>query len=523
MDSEPLDLAVESEQQQLGTLSRRRKTSFAGDVFKLVSGTTVAQALSILVAPLLTRLYAPEAFGLLAVFTSLTGFAGALGCLRYEMAIVLPARDEEAANLLALSLGLGLVIALASAPLLWVVGGPLLRLLKAPELGPYLWLVPVVVLLSGMFLALNAWNSRTKHFGRLSLVRVIGAASTHAAKLGAGYAGYTTGGALVGATVLGSALSTLILGYKIWREDATLFWRSVKRSEILLALRRYAKFPLYSTWASALSIVALNLPSFLLSYFFSPTEVGYYSLGYRLIQTPMVLIGGAMAQVFLQRAAEAKVEGKLAPVVENVLRTLLLLGWFPLLLLTILGQELFAIAFGRPWAEAGLYTQILALSFLMSFIGSPISNLVNVLEKQEAGLYFHLFQVLSRLVALGIGGKLGNIRLALVLLSASGALGWLGFCLYLAKAAGASWHNVRGAAAQALLWGVPILAGLALAQTIGKPRPLVLILLACAGTALYYGLIISHNRPLRAVLSALWREHGIPKNGQEGGPLDHAL
>lgn len=50
------------------SIATRRKTSFAGDVMKLVSGTTFAQVVGVLASPLLTRLYAPEAFGASALF-----------------------------------------------------------------------------------------------------------------------------------------------------------------------------------------------------------------------------------------------------------------------------------------------------------------------------------------------------------------------------------------------------------------------------------------------------------------------
>jgi hypothetical protein len=41
--------------------SPRRNTTFKGDVLRLVSGTGLAQIIGILAAPILTRLYAPEA------------------------------------------------------------------------------------------------------------------------------------------------------------------------------------------------------------------------------------------------------------------------------------------------------------------------------------------------------------------------------------------------------------------------------------------------------------------------------
>jgi len=103
--------------------------------------------------------------------------------MRYELAIMLPKTDEEAANLLGLSLLCVAVVSGLTVPALYFGGDALLSLLKAPGLEPYLILVPVFVFISGVFLALNYWNSRTKHFGRLSVARVT---SSLATTLGAG-------------------------------------------------------------------------------------------------------------------------------------------------------------------------------------------------------------------------------------------------------------------------------------------------------------------------------------------------
>ena len=122
----------------------RPKTSFAGDVLKLVSGTTIAQLIGILASPILTRLYAPEAFGALALFTSITSILGVIACLRYELAIMLPESDEDAANLLGVSLLSALLIALLTVPVIWWGRDLLLGWLNAPELAPYLMVPPFV-------------------------------------------------------------------------------------------------------------------------------------------------------------------------------------------------------------------------------------------------------------------------------------------------------------------------------------------------------------------------------------------
>ena len=165
-----------------------RSTSFATDVLKLVTGTTFAQVITILASPLLTRLYGPEAFGFLALFTSITSIIGVVACMRYELAIMLPKTDEEAANLLGLCLLCVVVVSGLTVPALYFGGDALLSMLRAPRPGSYLVLVSPFVFVSGVFLALNYRNSRTKHFGRLSVARVTSSFAITGTQLGAGNA-----------------------------------------------------------------------------------------------------------------------------------------------------------------------------------------------------------------------------------------------------------------------------------------------------------------------------------------------
>ena len=65
---------------------------FARHVLTLMSGTGLAQVIAVLASPLITRLFTPEDFGILASYTVLVGIFSAIVCGRYEFAIVLPKR-----------------------------------------------------------------------------------------------------------------------------------------------------------------------------------------------------------------------------------------------------------------------------------------------------------------------------------------------------------------------------------------------------------------------------------------------
>ncbi|QVL49810.1 MAG: oligosaccharide flippase family protein [Thiocapsa sp.] len=395
-------------------------TTFKSDVLRLVSGTGLAQIIALLAAPILTRLYAPEAFGVGALFASLTGILGVVACMRYELSIVLPDNDREAANLLAVSLVFTVLMTLLTLLLVWSSGSDIIRWIRMPELAPYLWLVPVTVLVSGLFTALNYWNTRTKHFTRLSIARVTSALANTSGSLGAGLAGHATGGALIAANLGGQAVATSVLGGQIWRDNGRSILACITWQEMWAGLKRHRKFPLYGSWAGLLNTISWQLPVLMLGGFFSPAVAGFYALGFRILQMPMSLIGGAISQVFHQRAAEAHNAGQLGPLVEALFKRLFLVALLPTLMLTIIGRDLYVVVFGERWAEAGVYTQILSIWSLVWFVSSPMSNLFGVLGRQEQGLKIQILIFSSRFVALAVGALLDSVIIALVLFSLSG-------------------------------------------------------------------------------------------------------
>ncbi len=457
----------------------KKRSSFAGDVFKLVGGTTIAQGLTLLAAPILSRLYAPAAFGTAALFTSVVGVIAVVACFRYEFAIMLPERDKDAANILAVSIAAALATSGISATLITLARGPIVQWLNAPELAPYLWLIPLAVLLHGIFNALNYWNSRTKHFGRLSIARVAAALTTSGAQLGIGVAGEAREGGLISASVAGSAVVTTALGGQIWRDDWSLFQGSIRLRHMLDSLKRYRKFPLIDSWGGILNTISWQLPVLLLSAYFSQATVGFYSMAYRLIQLPMTLVGSAIAQVFFQRASEVQSQrGDLKGTVEMVFQRLVALALYPSLAMTVAGREIFVVVFGPAWAEAGTYVQILGLWMFFWFISSPLSTLFSVLEHQELGLIVHAAIFVTRAISLVVGGALGNVYLALALFAGSGVLVYGGLTIWNIKLAGVPLRRSLYILAQQGLYCAPATAVLLFLKVLWHaPAWLVLVVI----------------------------------------------
>jgi O-antigen/teichoic acid export membrane protein len=419
-------------------LKLKVKKNFVGDVTSLASGTAFAQGLGIVVLPLITRLYAPEDLGLSLIFISLITIVGAVACLRYEQAIVLPASDEEAVNLFATSILIAVFVTITLTTFLSLFNQPFLKGLNAEGLRPYLWLFGPAVFVGAALHALNYWNSRTRQFSRLAISRMISALVLVTVQISAGLLGFNGAGALIIAHFLGLLTTTLLLALQILSKEGHFFRQNIRLQKILSGMKKYQKFPIYGTWSELLNLSANQLPTFLLSAFFSTTVVGYYGLAVRLLRMPITLLGNAISQVFYQRASVVFVQGGLANFVHAIFHTLFVFGVFPLLLLTIWGADIFTTLFGANWTEAGVYTQILSpLSFLM-FVGISLVSVPNIIGRQDSGLVFYGVIFVAQGVSLWVGGMMGNATLALLYLSVCSCVVWLFYFHWIFKHVGLS-------------------------------------------------------------------------------------
>lgn len=483
-------------------------SSFFSDIVKLASGNIIAQGFVILVAPILTRLFSPEAFGVAALLSSIAGLISVLSSLRYETSILLPKTDDEAANLLGVSLCFVLLFSLVTALVVFLAGDFFSALLNTAILKNYLWIIPVAVFSQGFSYALSCWNIRTKHFGLLSLLRVIKSITARGGKLVGGFSGFVSGGLLFGADVFSFIVSGSILGFQVWRNNRRLFRASIRWNRMVEGLKRYKNFPIYSSWSALLNTASKQLPALLLALFFSPQIVGFFVIGSQVIILPINLIGNSIKQVFFQKASEAKYAGQLGSVSEEVFRRLVSLGMFPFLLLAVLGMDLFSFIFGSQWAEAGVYVQVLSLPTFFIFISLPLSTLFSVLEAQKEETILNLFFFISRAVSIGIGGVKGDARLAVSLFAITEVIASSWICFRTLEKADANLVKCVATLFQHFLISFPLLTAIIWIRYIVRLNFYIIFGLGLFCAIFYYAIILYRDVHVRnQVVSLLMNSH----------------
>ncbi|MBN1472858.1 MAG: oligosaccharide flippase family protein [Syntrophaceae bacterium] len=429
---------------------------FAKHVATLMTGTVLAGVIGIVVMPILTRIYKPEDFGIFALYTSLLGILTVVVCWRYELAIVLPEKDEDAANLLwtciIICLGMGLAVFL----LVFMFRTVIADLVNAPQLTSWLWFLPLSLMTAGFFRLLNYWSTRRKHFKRLAARQITQSGVTAITQIGAGlFYPLMSAGGLIGGALAGHMTATGRLAWQIKKDEGLFIRNALNKFDLDRVVKRYKNFPIFDVWSALLNTASTMLPALLLGFFFSPVVVGFYALGHQILSAPMTILGASIAQVFFPRANEAKRSGNLDQLTLQIFKQLLAIGFVPILLLTIIAPDLFSLVFGTRWFTAGEYVRWLSVWFLFVFISSPLSNIYAIMEKQREGLIVNTVMFVSRLTVLIIGGLKGDAYFTIAIYGMTGAALWIFNCIYMQHLAGVSLINIFITLLKQFLHGLP--------------------------------------------------------------------
>jgi O-antigen/teichoic acid export membrane protein len=400
-----------------------KSLSPGGDVALLTSGSVFAQGLALLAAPLVTRLYLPEHFGVLALYVGVLGIAGGAGALKYELAVPLPRSETVAVNVLSLALAVTTVMAMVAL----LVAALANRIVGAaqPALSAAIWLIPVGMLLTGGYRCLNYWAIRTKRFGAIAKTSVSQAVSSLVTQIGLGIFGAGSMGLIV-ANMLGQSGGITILATSAW-SSVRYSANKVRLRRMNAVARRYRRFACTATFGGVINSGGIYAPALLLVTLYGTAVGGLYALADRITSIPINTLGNAVSQVYYGQAAGAKGSpGELRRLFVGTVIRMAYLAIVPVVIFVWVAPSLFEIVFGATWSEAGRYAQVLALLLCVKFVVHPVSQTLNIIEQQGLLAWWSAARVIAVSAALAIPWVLGaDALVAIWSFALTGALAYM--------------------------------------------------------------------------------------------------
>lgn len=412
----------------------------ARSVAWLTAGGAAAQAVSIVCAPVTTRLYGPEAYGVFGVFLSVLTIFASAGAMGYPMAMVLPKERREAEQLARLSSILGLT-GCAILAIVWLAFSDYLKQLRGfSDLGNFTGLLPLALLSAILVQILSHWLTRHKDFKSISAITLANSLWVNGARIVIGLI-WPTVATLVWIYIAGQLALVARMIRASRRGDQPIMGAGTGSAVLPAGLReaaiKYRDFPLYRAPQNLINAASQGAPVILLSALSGSVAAGLYSLALQVMGLPSALLGNAVAIVLYPEIAERKHAGRaLAGAIGRSTGLLAMLGLLPVVLLCMFAPSAFAVVFGEAWRGAGSYCQWLAIFYFFNFINKPAVAAIPVLGIQGGLLKYEIASTAAKLGALYAGFRWFDSDLvAVALFSVAGAVSYLALIAWVIQVA----------------------------------------------------------------------------------------
>ncbi len=398
--------------------SLKPKSEFRRNVLTLMTGTTIAQAIPIAISPILTRIFTPEDFGLFAFYIAIVTILAVLATARYELAIVLPKRRDDAYQIVIMSWVISSLVSLLTLFMIWLFESQIVGLLNNSEIANWLYWIPLSIFLTGVYQSLYYWFNREKGYRDMANSRIVQSSTMVVSQVGFGFLTKLSALGLILGQVIGQVLATLYMGQKFIKNTRNM--HKPKRLKQFALAKRYINFPKFLLIAHTMNATSRQLPSIFFNILFTVTVAGFYMLIQRVISAPLSIIGGTIGDVFRQQASKAYAErGECISEYKNTFKKLLIISVLPFAVFIFIAPDLFAIVFGENWREAGFYAQILTPMFFLQFVTGPLSNMFMIAEKQKLDLFWQTCLLIATGLAFIVGYASKDVMTTIIFFSAA--------------------------------------------------------------------------------------------------------
>jgi len=394
---------------------------FVQNVAVLTTGTISAQAITMLLSPIITRLYGPEAYGVMGSFQAVMQILIPISALSMPIAIVLPKNNREVKGIIKASFYITSFFSILSLFIILFFRSSLVEFFQLQELSSYLILIPFVILFGGISQIYNQWLIREQKFNISAKTNFGDKLIINSGKLFFGFLS-PSADILVFFAALTNGIHSLLI--YIFTQKNIIKEALLEKISLKEILSKYRDFPLFRAPEVFINAISGNLPVLLLTSFFGPASAGFYTIGRSVLGIPSTLIGKSIGDVFYPRISKG-VNNKenSAPMIFKATLILGTIGIIPFGLIILFGPQLFSFVFGSSWVRAGEYARWMALWLYLGFMNRPSIVSLPVFNAQKFHLIYTIFMLIVRVIALFIGFTLfENDLIAIALFGIVGAL-----------------------------------------------------------------------------------------------------
>lgn len=397
---------------------------FKKNVVALAKANVIIQLLTVCFAPVISRLFSPSDYGLLAAFSLLVVLLTAVSTLRFEWIVPTSKSNSQAAILFVFGIVSALIFILVTSvifmsSLVWGYAPTAILALR-----PYWPLIILGVLFLSCFNLLRSWSARKTNLLNIARINWQQGLARISLRLFFGYMSF--GG-------IGLILSSVLarsLGLRSFYEallEVAAHLQKINFKRVSMTWKRYRQKAATSALISLINTISTNLLILGLAVYYSAFELGILAFSLRLVAGPINVVTRATAQSFWSRAAELARTGQYTVLRKEYLYVSMILSLCAFLVSTVifLAAPYTGLLFGENWTGAGSVLVCMIPLFVGTIIVAPTNHLIAI-QKQRLQLFADISRVFLITASIGISIYFAlGFNLAVLLCCSSSLCGYL--------------------------------------------------------------------------------------------------
>lgn len=352
------------------------------------SGIIIAQLITAIGIPILSRLYTPEDFSSFGVYFSIASILVVFATLRLET--TLP-KEENMASQLPTVININLITA---GPLLFISCCTLASIEEVFNLHILLMSILVVVatITFNLFNTINILNVRENQVNITNKARVVRSISSLILQI--------TFTALKNGLFIGEVIARLI-GVIVLSKKSYYQLRVKEALQLIIDKVHYIK---YVVTSGLLNSMGVNLYPILVLKYYDPVLVGKYFFVHKILTAPITIVAQSISVVILGdfNTIINRDKNKL---INKMHRLCLLFIVGSLILFICIGfifKTFETLLFGSVWTNINTFVFILIPLLVGQIAFSPFSQMLILVKGEREQLYWDTGRMLSIVIAVGL-------------------------------------------------------------------------------------------------------------------------
>ena len=243
------------------------QSKFFKNFLVLFKGSFFAQLIPLFISPVITRIYSPEQFGILALFVSVVTVIGSVINGRYEQAIMIVDEKKDIDALTFLSLTISFIASILLTLLIAIFQSDIIFLFNSNSIVNWLFFIPIVVFFIGAFNTFNFYYLKQERLKEISISEI--ERSLIFVNVQLLFPLFKSG---VFGLVMGKIISTIYAPFYLYLKS-DINWKNYEINRMIVMAKRFINFPKYTSPAIFLNNIGssglqLLIPVFYSTFFF---------------------------------------------------------------------------------------------------------------------------------------------------------------------------------------------------------------------------------------------------------------